>query len=245
MRRSIGSATSPLAPAAGASNETSSPPLRRWLFGRAAPSTSTAPSPTNRSATARDPTDGSPARKRSSRSPAAASGTRRRGVGHALPAPRLAFGEDQRDEQDPDSDDDEAVREVEGRPEAQVEEVRHVPEPHPVDEVRDAAADNEPERDGQDRMPRAGAGEEPEHPRDGDPGEDDHDRRRAGEEAERDPRVLDMVDGERADHAHLLVEGEAARDDVLRQLVGREGRGGHRDEGGPLAGARGERPPRH
>src|SRR5919199_135933 len=155
MRRSISSATSPLAPADGASNDTSSPPFRRWLFGRAAPSTKTAPSPTSRSAAARDPTDGSPARKRSSRSPAAASGTRRRGVGHALPAPRLAVGEDHREEQDPDADDDEAVREVEGRPEAQVEEVRDVPEPDAVDQVREAPPDHEPERDGQHRMPRA------------------------------------------------------------------------------------------
>src|SRR5919202_3837243 len=180
MRRSIGSATSPLPPAEGASNDTSSPPLRRWLFGRAAPSTKTAPSPTSRSATARDPTDGRPARKRSSRSPAATSGTRRRGVGHALPAPRLAVGEDHREEQDPDPDDDEAVRQVEGRPEAQVEEVRDVPEPDAVDEVRDAAANHEPERNGQDRVTRAGAGEEDEHPPDGDAGEHDHDRGRAG-----------------------------------------------------------------
>src|SRR5918911_2543463 len=233
MRRSIGSATSPLAPAAGASNETSSPPLRRWLFGRAAPSTKTAPSPTNRSAAARDPTDGSPARKRSSRSPAAASGTRRRGVGHALPAPRLAVGEDHREEQDPHPDDDEAVREVEGRPEAQVEEVRDVPESHAVDEVRDAAADHEPERDRQDRVPRAGAAEEAEHPRDGDAREHDHDRRRAGEEAERDPGVLDVVDRERPEDVIRLVEREPARDDVLRELVGGDRRRRDGDEREP------------
>src|SRR5919206_4348328 len=189
MRSSIGSATSPAAPRTGGSNDPSSPPVSGWLFARATPSTSTARSPTSRSAAARDPTDGSPARKRSSRSPAAASGTRRRGVGHALPAPRLAVGEDHREEQDSDPDDDEAVSEVEGRPEAQVEEVRDVPEPDAVDEVRDAAADHEPERDGQDRMPRTRAGEEAEHPRDGDAGEDDHDRGRAREESERDPGV--------------------------------------------------------
>src|SRR5919197_1854639 len=102
MRRSIGSATIPDAAARGGSNDPSSPPVGRWLFGREAPSTSPPPSPTSRSAAAREPTEGSPARKRSSRSPAAASGTRRRSVGHALPAPRLAVGEDQREEQDPD-----------------------------------------------------------------------------------------------------------------------------------------------
>src|ERR687888_1684295 len=223
MRSSIGSATSPVAPRTGGSNATSSPPASRWLFARATPSTSTAPPPTSRSAAARDPTEGSPARKRSSRSPAAASGTRRRSVGHALSAPRLAVGEDQREEQDPDPDDDEAVREIEGRPEAQVEEVRDVPEPDAVDEVRDAAADHEPERDGQDRVPRARAGEEAEHPGDGDAGEHDHDRRRAREEAERDPRVLDVVDRERPDDLDLLVEPELARDELLRELVGDDG----------------------
>src|SRR5919197_3274432 len=159
MRRSIGSAASPAEAARGGSNDTSSPPVRRWLFGREAPSTSTPPSPTSRAAADREPPEGRPARKRSSRSPAAASGTRRRSVGDALPAPRLTVGEDQREEEDPDADDDEAVGEVEGRPEAQVEEVRDVSEADAVDEVRDAAADDEPERDGQNRVAGARAGE--------------------------------------------------------------------------------------
>ena len=37
-------------------------------------------------------------------------------------------------------------------------------QPDAVDQVRDAAADHQPERDGQDRVPRPGAREEPEHP---------------------------------------------------------------------------------
>ena len=72
--------------------------------------------------------------------------------------------EQQRAEQDDDADDDEGVGEVERRPEAEVEEVGHVAEPDAVDEVRDAAADQQPERDGQHRVPSAGAGEEDEHP---------------------------------------------------------------------------------
>ena len=120
-----------------------------------------------------------------------------------------------------------------------------MPEPYAVDEVRDAAADDEPERDGQDRVPRARAAEEAEHPGDGEAGEHDHDRRRAREEAERDPRVLDVVDRERAEHPHLLVEREAARDDVLRELVGRDGCDRHRDQRDPLDRARGERPLGH
>ena len=50
----------------------------------------------------------------------------------------------------------------------EVEEVGDVAEPHAVEQVRRAAADHEPERDGQDRMARAGAREEDEHPRDRD-----------------------------------------------------------------------------
>src|SRR5919204_3651206 len=188
------SGTSGDASGAGGSKTTSSPPASRWLFGRGVPSTKTAPSPTSRSAAAREPTEGTPARKRSSRSPAAASGTRRRSVGDALPAPRLAIGEDQREEEDPDADHDEAVGEVEGRPEAQVEEVGDVSEADGVGEVRDAAADHEPERDGQDRVARARTGEEAEHPGDRETRQDDHDRRRAREQAEGDPGVLHVVD---------------------------------------------------
>src|SRR5438477_1455524 len=129
MRRSISSATSPLARAAGAENDTSSPPLRRWLFGRAAPSTSTAPSPTSRSATAREPISGSPARKRSSRSPAASSGTRRRAT-----SARHALCREERAEKDGNADDDEAVGEIERRPVTQVDEVGHVTETHAIEQ---------------------------------------------------------------------------------------------------------------
>src|SRR5437870_2056152 len=219
MRSSIASGSSELAAETGASSSTSSPPVRRWLFARGDPSTITAPASTSRSAAARDPTSGSVARKRSSRSPAASSGTRRRSVADAPGAARLAVRGDERREQDRDAHDDEAVREVERGPEAQVEEVGHVPEPHAVDQVREAAADHEAERDGQERVPSAGAREEREHPRDGEAGQDDHDRRRAREEPERDPGVLNVVDRERAEYAGVLVEGKPARDEVLRELV--------------------------
>ena len=71
------------------------------------------------------------------------------------------------------------VGEVERRPPAEVEEVRHVAEAHAVDEVRDAAADQQPERRREHRVPRAGAREEDDHPADGDRRQHDHDRRRA------------------------------------------------------------------
>ena len=140
------------------------------------------------------------ARKRSSRSPAASGRDDEPCVGADAPARR---GGRRATSSAPsrmrDADDDEAVGEVEGGPVAQVEEVGHVPEPDPVDEVRVAAADQEPERDRQHGMARAGAREEDEHPADRERGQHDHDRRRAREEAERDPGVLDVVDRERAD----------------------------------------------
>src|SRR5437762_3000540 len=79
----------------------------------------------------------------------------------------LAIGRDEGREQDRDADDDEAVRKVERGPEAQVEEVGHVAEPHAVDQVREAPADDEPERDRQERVPGSRPGEEGEHPRHG------------------------------------------------------------------------------
>ena len=63
-----------------------------------------------------------------------------------------------------DADDDEDVGEVERGPVTQVEEIRHVAEPDAVDEIRDAAAEHEAERDREYRMSRTGAREEDEHP---------------------------------------------------------------------------------
>src|SRR5579864_2945559 len=124
---SICSGSSVLVAGPGASKSSSSPPASLVLFDRALPSTRTPPSRTSRSATAREPISGSAARKRSSRSPAALSGTRRR-VTSATTAWDALRGE-QRPEQDRDTDDDEAVGEVERRPVPEVEEVGHVPEP--------------------------------------------------------------------------------------------------------------------
>ena len=75
-----------------------------------------------------------------------------------------------------DADHDERVGEVERRPPAHVEEVGHVAQPDAVGEVREAAAEHEPERHGQHRMPRARAREERDHPRHRDACQDDHDR---------------------------------------------------------------------
>ncbi len=63
-------------------------------------------------------------------------------------------------------------------------------EPDAVDEVRDAPAQDEAERDRKHGMPAAGAREEHEHRPDRDRGDRDHDRRPAREEPERDPGVL-------------------------------------------------------
>src|SRR5438034_6035533 len=162
----------------GGSKSSSSPPESRRLLSSRRPSTSTFPVSSSRSATPREPTSGREARKRSSRSPAASSGTRcfthaparaslvrpsspRSTVAtddRARPR-RLSVGGHERQQQSRYAYDDEGVGQVEGRPIFEVEEVRDVPEPDPVGEIRDAATDYEPERNRQDWMPRARAGE--------------------------------------------------------------------------------------
>ena len=98
---------------------------------------------------------------------------RRRACGAA--ACGLRSASDERAEQDRDADDDEAVGEVERRPEPEVDEVGHVVQADPVDEVREAAADQQAERGRQHRVARARAREEDEHPDDGDRGDERHD----------------------------------------------------------------------
>ena len=186
------------ASARGARRSTSSPPSSRWLFGRGG---RRRPARRPRRSAARRRRASRPraraARKRSSRARRAQGrrkrrvakrGRRRCAVGRRASAAK----------QDRDADDDEAVGEVERRPVPEVEEVRHVPEPHAVDEVRDAAADQRA------RAPPAAPGGARRSAR----------RRRAsrptatavstittavafGEEAERDARVLHVVDRER------------------------------------------------
>ena len=146
------------------------------------------------------------------------SGSEARNDRAARPRPRrgrrLSAGsrlaDQQRDEQDRHADDDEAVREVEGRPVAQVEEVGHVPEPDPVDQVRGRAADQR----GRARPAAPGAAprarEVDEHPADCERRQRRHDWRCAREEPERDARVLDVVDREGPDHVQRLVEARAA-----------------------------------
>src|SRR5207247_8934296 len=65
---------------------------------------------------------------------------------------RLAVRRDEGEQQGRYTDHDEGVGEVEGRPVAKVEEVRDVAQTDTVEEVRDAPADHEPERNGQHRM---------------------------------------------------------------------------------------------
>ena len=82
---------------------------------------------------------------------------------------------------------------------------------------------------------RTGTREEDEHPEHRERRERDHDGRRAREEAERDPGVVDVVDRERAGDLDLLAERERARDDLLRQLVRADRGGGDSGEPEPLA----------
>ena len=115
-----------------------------------------------------------------------------------------------------------------------------MPEPHAVDQVRDTPADHEAQRHRQDGVARAGAREEVQHPRDGQSGEQDHDRRRAREQAERDARVRHVVNRERPHDVHRVVQVEAARHDRLRQLVCSQCGQRHRDQAHPLRERRAE-----
>ena len=90
----------------------------------AAPSTSAAPSSSSRSAAAREPT--SAARRGSDRAARPRPRRERDGASSAVAASRRSASATKRIA---DADDDEAVREVERRPVAQVEEVGHVAEP--------------------------------------------------------------------------------------------------------------------
>jgi hypothetical protein len=114
-----------------------------------------------------------------------------------------------------------------------------VTEPKAIEEVRGATPDQESERHRQECMPRAGAGEEDEHPDHRERGERRDEGGRAREEPERDSRVLDVMDRKRPDHVGLLAEREAASDELLRQLVGGERRGRDRAQSHPLRTRRG------
>src|SRR6187200_489263 len=189
------------------------------------PSTVTAPSRSSRSASDRVPISSRSASARSRRDPACDSATLKRSVATARSVHAVrTVCQDERSEENRDADDDERVREVECGPGDEVEEIRDVPEPHAVDEVRDAPTQDEPEGDGKHGVTATRASEEHEHRGDGDARDDDHDRRAAPEQPEGDPGVLDVMDGERSDDVDALSELERSPDDLFRQLVGDDGR---------------------
>ena len=153
---------------AGGSIAISSPPASLWLFGaRLARRRALRPP---RGAAPPPPASRPPAvRRDSGRAALRRPRPGRRAAFRAwTAAARFSLGEDERGEEDPDADHDEAVGEVERRPVAEVEEVGDEAEPHAVGEVREAAADHEAERDGQHGMAGAGAREVGEHPGDRD-----------------------------------------------------------------------------
>ena len=164
-QRRIGSGSSARLAARAASNSSSSPPSSRWLFGRRSPSTSTAPAraAARRRARADLGQLGEEAVEPLARG---RSGTRERTT---LPSGRRCArsAAASAPKQDRDADDDEGVGEVERRPEAQVEEVGHVPEPDAVERgSRRCRRAARPSATGSSGMARARAGEEDEHPGD-------------------------------------------------------------------------------
>src|SRR6185312_2040804 len=231
MRRSSCSGSSVEGRLSGTSTSSTSPAARRWLFASREPLTRTRFSARRRSAAVREPTSSSIERKRSRRSPAASAGTFSSRLAKRLrsgtprrsaPDARLPLRRDEREKKRGDTDDDERVGEVEGGPEAEVEEVRHVADAQPVDEVSEAASDQQPERDREDRMAGARLREVEEHPDDGARREERDRGGPAREEAEGDSRVVHVPDPERADDVDRLTEPELRDDDLLGELVGRQ-----------------------
>jgi hypothetical protein len=150
-------------------------------------------------------------------------------------------GEDERAEENCYPDDDECVREIERGPGDEVEEVRHVPETHAVDQVRDAPAKDETECDRKDRMASPRTGEEPEHQSHGGGRHGYDEACPAREQPERDPRVLDVVYRERPDDVDAVSKRERSPDYLLGDLVGGYRRPGDEEESEPLTGAGGKR----
>src|SRR5438105_9996604 len=205
----------------GSSTSTTVPASSRWLFGWTLPSTVTTRSRSSFSAREREPISPRSARTLSKRAPASESATVKRTV--AIPdtvRAARAIGEDESAEEYGDTDDDERVREVERGPRLEVEEVGDPSEPHAVEQVRDAASEDEAERDRQDRMAAAGAREEPEHPPDRHRCHGDDHGCPTRKEAERHPGVLHVADRERPDDIDALPDVQGACDHLLRQLIG-------------------------
>ena len=141
---------------------------------------------------------------------------------------------DDRHEQKQHANSDEDVGQVERWPVLRVDEVGDEAEPEPVNEVRDAAADQEPKRHRQERVASPGPREVRDHPHDCDHGEDRHCPGRVLEETERDPRVLHVVEIQRPDEVDSLAELQLSDDDRLGQLVGNDAGEADRSKGKPV-----------
>ncbi len=149
-------------------------------------------------------------------------------------APRPPFQPGKPDQEQDHSGDDEGVCEVERRPVADVDEVDDIAEPQPVGEVADRPADQQAQRDREQGMPRPGTGEVDEHPGHRHGGQERDHLEPAGEDAEGDAVVADMADREEREQLQALAQGHVGDDQMLRHLVGGDGRGRHRDHPDPL-----------
>ena len=210
------------------------PALQPVALRRAAsPSTRTAPPAISRSASAREPTSGRPATR--AVEPlglrgAKAESCQRGGAG------LRSVGPGERPEEGRDADDDEGVGEVERRPEAEVEEVRHVAEPDAVERGSRCC------RRARSRAPTGSTGwRAPERAK----------KTSIQATASAVSAITIDVALEKSPNAipefctwwiengpamcDLLAERERARDDLLRQLVGDDGGDGDRAEPDPLA----------
>ena len=106
----------------------------------------------------------------------------------------------------------------------QVDEVGDVPVAYAIEEVRHAPAEQQPDRDGRQPVAGARAGEVGEHPDQREPGQADHDRKPAREDAEGDAVVAHVPERQRRCDVDRLAELQRARDRGLGDLI-RDDRG--------------------
>ena len=120
----------------------------------------------------------------------------------------------------------------------QVDEVRDVPVAYAIEEVRHAAAEQQPDRDGRQPVACARAREVREHPDEREPGQADHDRKPAREDAEGDAVVAHVPERQRRRDVDRLAELQRARDRRLGDLVRDDRRDRDGGEPGPARDAR-------
>ena len=135
-------------------------------------------------------------------------------------------------------DHDGEIGEVERAAAAAVDEVGHVAEPEPIDEIAETAPEHETESDCRHHPRRFAPQDVDREPGQRNGGQQGDGERASLEMPAEDAAVADVVNRERADGVDRLSERERRANDGLRHLVGGQGRRGRNAEGDPWQAAR-------